>query len=441
MSDETPAERVSRFREHTNTNSSIRPPPDELWKDLGIEGLLDKFNEENEKTPAVRRPNHPRKIMEPTGHRKSPSNAARAAAAAARAGGSAPNPRKQSDAAATVATAEGTFGRFSRVFANVFGGVLGKRKADQDATEPSTDPAQAALDERKRAAEEAYRLAKEQGLLPAPKVFVRPGMTPRAWSADGPASAATPSARSDGSATQRPRPPLTPRTPGSVARSPSKKDLNKQKKLSKRVSSLEVKLASAKKELQSVLGNECFPAVPPLPAHFSAGLGDALSPTPNTGLQPNTPHIFSDDTAPLSPTFGDGASASLPGKITKKRKTVAAHESPSDYLPTATATASDVDMSEAERSESEAIVSPVPERQGSLKRVKRDASKRLKRTGSRLQRKVSRSSVREEREDKVVVVKPGGAVPPVPVVPKDVEGNKVKVVGDDGYGGLGHEIF
>jgi hypothetical protein len=183
MSDETPAERVSRFREHTNTNSSIRPPPDELWKDIGIEGLLDKFNDENEKTPAVRRPSHPRKIMEPTGHRKSPSNAARAAAAAARTAGSAPNPRKQSDAAATVATAEGTFGRFSRVFANVFGGVLGKRKADQDPTEPSSDPAQAALDERKRAAEEAYRLAKEQGLLPAPKVFVRPGMTPRAWSA------------------------------------------------------------------------------------------------------------------------------------------------------------------------------------------------------------------------------------------------------------------
>jgi hypothetical protein len=181
--------------------------------------------------------------------------------------------------------------------------------------------------------------------------------------------------------------------------------------------------------------------VPPLPAHFSTGLGDAQSPTPNAGLQPNTPHIFSDDTAPLSPTFGDGASASLPGKITKKRKTVAARESSSDYLPTATATASDVDMSEAEPSESEAIVSPVPERQGSLKRAKRDASKRLKRTSSRLQRKVSRSSVREEREDKVVVVKPGGAVPPVPVVPKDVEGNKVKVVGDDGYGGLGHEIF
>ncbi|KAF3034891.1 hypothetical protein E8E12_004086 [Didymella heteroderae] len=449
MSDETPAERVSRFREHTNTNSSIRPPPDELWKDVSIEGLLDKFSDENDQTPAVRRPNHPRKIMEPTGHRKSPSNATRTA----RVAGSAPKPRKQSDAAATVATAEGTFGRFSRVFASVFGGVLGKRK--HDASSPSgegeEDAAQAALDERKRAAEEAYHLAKSQGLLPAPKVFVRPGMTPRAWSADGPASRAGPASRrdrGDGTQSPRPRPPLTPRTPGSVARSPSKKDLNKQKKLSKRVSSLEVKLASAKKELQSVLGHECFPAVPPLPAHMATGLGDALSPTPNAAL-PNTPHVFSDDAAPLSPTFGDDAKASLPGKITKKRKTVAVHDddNDSDYLPApttaTTAVASDMDMSEAEadHSEAEAIVSPVPERQGSLKRAKRDASKRLKRTGSRLQRKVSRSSVREEREDKVVVVKPGGAVPPVPVVPRDVEGKKVKVVGDDGYGGLGHEMF
>lgn len=174
MSDETPAERVSRFREHTNTNSSIRPPPDELWKDVGIEGLLEKFNDENDKTPAVRKVNHPRRIMEPTGARKSPAGARTTATA---------NARKQSDAAATVATAEGTFGRFSRVFANVFGGVLGKRKAGHDGAEAAVDPAQAALDERKRAAEEAYHLAKEQGLLPAPKVFVRPGMTPRAWSA------------------------------------------------------------------------------------------------------------------------------------------------------------------------------------------------------------------------------------------------------------------
>jgi hypothetical protein len=257
---------------------------------------------------------------------------------------------------------------------------------------------------------------------------------------------AAPRDRADG--TPRPRPTLTPRTPGSVARSPSKRDLNKQRKLTKRVSSLEVKLASAKKELQSVLGNECFP-LPPLPGHISTGLGagDTTSPTPNAAL-PNTPHVFSDD-APLSPSFGDDAKASLPGKITKKRKSVAVHEDDTAFHPTATATASDVELSEAEPeamfsdpglSDTDPI-SPVPARHGSLKRAKRDASKRLKRTSSRLQRKVSRSSVREEKEERIVVVKPGGAVPPVPVVPRDVEGRKVKVVGDDGYGGLGHEIF
>ncbi|KAF1926854.1 uncharacterized protein M421DRAFT_6757 [Didymella exigua CBS 183.55] len=366
MSDETPAERVSRFHEHTNTNSSIRAPPDELWKDVGIERLLDKFSDENDSTPAVRRPYHPRKMMAPTGHRKSPST---------------PAARKQSDAAATVATAEGTFGRFGRVFANVFGGVLGKRKAglDDAAPEPRPDAAQAALDERKRAAEEAYHVAKAQGLLPAPKVFVRPGTAPRAWSADGPASG------------PRRRAPPTPRTPGSVARSPSKKDLGRQEKLSRRVSSLELKLASAKKELQSVLANECIPAVPPLPAHVST-----------------------DDAAPLSPSFAD-----------------------------------------------DGRVSPVPSRQPSLKRARRDASTRLKRTSSRLSRKVSRNSMREDREEeRVVVIKPGGAVPPVPAIPQDATGRPAipqdatgrpaRVCGggggggdddDDGYGGLGHEMF
>lgn len=169
MSNETPIERVSRFREHTNTNSSIRPPPDELWKDLSIEMLIDNFNDENDNTPAVRKSNHPRQIMSPTDEHFSTAAT-----------------RKGSDAAATVATAEGTFGRFSRVFANVFGGVLGKRKAEHTDAEPKINTEQAKLDERKRQAEEAYHTAKEQGLLPAPKVYVRPGMTSRTWSAGTP---------------------------------------------------------------------------------------------------------------------------------------------------------------------------------------------------------------------------------------------------------------
>ncbi|KAJ4307871.1 hypothetical protein N0V94_009580, partial [Neodidymelliopsis sp. IMI 364377] len=153
---ETPAPRASRFHEHTNTTSSIRPPPDELWKDVAMDALLDQFSEENS-APAVRRSNHPRQIMSPTTAAPPPA---------------APTARKGSDAAATLATAEGTFGRFSRVFASVFGGVLGKRKAGHSDAEPPEPPVsadQARLDERKRQAEEAYHMAKEQGLLPAPK--------------------------------------------------------------------------------------------------------------------------------------------------------------------------------------------------------------------------------------------------------------------------------
>jgi hypothetical protein len=55
---------------------------------------------------------------------------------------------------------------------------LGKRKAGHVDAEP--DPEKEALDARKQAAEQAYHEAKELGLLPAPKVYVRPAMAARA---------------------------------------------------------------------------------------------------------------------------------------------------------------------------------------------------------------------------------------------------------------------
>lgn len=129
---------------------------------------------------------------------------------------------------------------------------------------------------------------------------------------------------------------------------------------------------------------------------------------------------------------------SLPGNITKKRKSVtSAEDDDAEHRLTAVVAATDTDMSEAEP---ETVLSPGSERQRTIKRVKSDASRRLKRTSSRLTRKVSRQNI-TEKEDKAVIVKPGGAVPPVPLLPKGVEGNKVIVVSDDGYGGLGHEIF
>jgi hypothetical protein len=169
MSDEveTPAQpRISRFREHTNTTNSIHPPPDELWKDLGIEDMIEKFNEENNAPPTRK------------GASKSttpPSFGAPSAAGSA---------SFNSAASATPATNEGTFGRFSRAWASVFGGfgsVLGKRKAGH--ADAERDREKQVLDERKLAAEQAYearKLAQEMGLMPTPKVFIRPTATP--WS-------------------------------------------------------------------------------------------------------------------------------------------------------------------------------------------------------------------------------------------------------------------
>jgi hypothetical protein len=170
MSDETetPAQpRTSRFREHTNTANSIKPPPEELWKDLDIEDMLDKFNEENSAPPA--RKGLSKSITPPVigvpatmGHGLTVSVSA---------------------AQATPAASEGTFGRFSRAFASVFGGfgsVLGKRKAGNADSE--RDRERQMLDDRKLAAEQAYearKLAQEMGLMPTPKVFVRPTATPR----------------------------------------------------------------------------------------------------------------------------------------------------------------------------------------------------------------------------------------------------------------------
>ena len=183
-------ERVSRFREHTNTNSTIRAPPEEMWKDFSTELLLDKFTAEQASTPsAASRKRHPRHIMDKPTPVEPPTPEQRLAIAQRPI--ATPRTRKQSDSAATVATAEGTFGRFSRLFTGIFTGVLGKRKPDADeefgspARSNSLAPDQATLDHRKQAAEEAYHLAKAQGLLPAPKVFVRPGMPQRAWTSGG----------------------------------------------------------------------------------------------------------------------------------------------------------------------------------------------------------------------------------------------------------------
>lgn len=177
MSDDVLAPRASRFREHTNTTNSIHPPPDELWRDIGIESLMEKFNDENQAPAKAPRPTARRS------HSAVSTPARKASGASAQTPGDGAGTKRTSAVPAlpvTPAGNEGTLGRFSRAFASVFGGLTGKRKAvhativvDAEAREKEK------LDERKRAAEAAYYEAKELGLLPAAKVFVRPSVAAR----------------------------------------------------------------------------------------------------------------------------------------------------------------------------------------------------------------------------------------------------------------------
>ncbi|KAF1944913.1 hypothetical protein EJ02DRAFT_339783 [Clathrospora elynae] len=391
MSDEAEESRprASRFREHTDTTNSIHPPPDALWKDIGIEQLIEQFNEENARPPLARKHSSSANTVTRGGppYVESPRTPSR------------PDNFGTPSVAvvgvltsATPTASERPFGRFQRAFANVFGSVLGKRKAGHADAEREREKERDkhVLDERKKAAEAAYHDAKENGLLPTPKVFVRPALT----HSSGPA----------------------PQTP-TLHRTPSKKDLHKQEKLSKRVSSLEQKLASARKELQSVLYNYA-PPVPPLPSF--------LPPTPSLS------HSDYDTTSqtevtpvPHSPSLG---------KIVKKRKATT-HESDAEYRPFSTDSDGDTELLSA-HSASEA--------ERTIKRVKSSASRKsLKRQSTRLHKRLSRGSMREERRDFVVTVQPDGAgVPEVPSIPQAMEGQGKRVrVGDDGFGGLGHEIF
>ncbi|EDU46481.1 hypothetical protein TUN199_00474 [Pyrenophora tritici-repentis] len=431
--DDTAVPRISRFREHTNTSSSIRAPPEELWKDVGIEDLIDQFNEENAKPAPLRKTSAQqaaRYSRSQTGSR-SPSGTS--------------TPKRfgthlitgtgtSTPTMANIPT-EGTYARLRSAFATMFGGVLGKRKAGQADAEREKDLHQQLLDERKTAAEIAYHEAKSLGLLPTPKVYVRPAMAARQQQQQKLGTPAHPLPAEKmqrfltAAVAEAATPNRTPRTPG-LYRTPSKKDLQKQKKLSKRVSDLEFKLASARKELQTVLYKDMSP--PPNQPN--------LAPIP-----PPTPDFSQSEPEAASPTTNDDTRMSEPpssiGKIVKKRK-AAMHESDSEYKPVPTDSEADFDLlsgpsaSEHER-ERERNVVPVR----SIKRLKNSASRKsLKRQSSRLHRKFSRGSMKSE--EPIRVVPDGVSVPEVPSIPVEMEakGERVKV-GDDGYGGFADEIF
>ncbi|KAF1961104.1 hypothetical protein CC80DRAFT_589540 [Byssothecium circinans] len=392
----TPAPRASKFVEATmNSRSSIHPPPNEQWEALGIDHLIQGFNEENS-MPAVKR-----KVS------RTPSSSA--------------VPMSETAGAAKEAGAhEGALGRFSRAVASWFGAggglSLGKRKAGNDAAEKSSVQVagvERAADAKERA-EAAYAEAKARGLLPAPKVFVRPTM--RAQRPGVVAGTSTPSALP-------PTPSSAilalPRTP-TLYKSPSKKDLHKQKKLSKRVSDLEHRLAEARKELALTLSpaNVNAHPVPPVPVNYSSPIAM------ESPLKQGRSAIIES----IAPPKQDEPATPI-GKIVKKRKAVPNSNNSNKTNDDATYKPIPTDSDYSHDSEHE------------LKRPKTSSSNKLKRKPS--SRLVKKKTATVTKEEEVVIVVPDASVgvPPIPSIPKGVDGKRSKIVNPDGYGGLEHEMF
>jgi hypothetical protein len=411
------APRSSRFKEGTmNSTLSIHAPPDKLWKGLDIEKMINGFNEENSapvSATGVVLHAHARSRSTPYAQNVSVVPAV---------------PATPTTPAAPAS--DGPFGRLWRPISTFFNGAgasfsaLGKRKAGSEnaenkaiekggvATEKTLDKSSY---DTKEDVEAAYHQAKEQGLMPTPKVFIRPvsrarkngtlhpRSVPEGIHADQYTLAPTTTPETPSTSFSSLAPPKTP----TLYKSPSKKDLHKQKKLSKRVSELELKLASARKELSAVLASPSAPPLPSIPANL---------PSP-----PTSTHFFSEaETSPHSHADlpSDPKPTSPSSKIVKKRK--ATTDADDEYKPVTT----DSDISHDSERES--------------KRSKSTPSQKLRRKpSSRLLKK--RSSI--TKENVVIMVPDGVDVPPLPALPSGVNGKKVLVRNDDGYGGFGDEMF
>ncbi|ORY01489.1 hypothetical protein BCR34DRAFT_91898 [Clohesyomyces aquaticus] len=460
--------RASRFKEATmNSTSSIHPPQhwELYYQELGIDDLIDRYNEEAAAPPS------------------------RAKADSLPAPAPAPAP------------SQSAFGRFSRAVTSLWRdsslSVLGKRKAGEASKEVE------GKDGRKAEAELAYAKAKAEGLLPTPKVFVRPIRAHKNTAAETPGG-------------DVPERSLDP--PATVRKSASKKDLLKQKVLVKRVSNLEAKLQEARKKLNDALGDD-IPPVPSLngitipngrftptsqysfgnskstttlalditetskPAKTSrSSLHQCLaSPSttslPSTIAEPPKTHFWARDE--LNPHALVEKKTS-PNKITKKRKAGAAGSADENYKPVPT----DSDMESYYDSEVETGAAAHSTRKPStststsvVTASTRNGNKKLKsgkegagtntdditlglvtpNSGSKKARRTvsaaTRSSARNRltrkkssattREEVVIVVPDGVTVPPLPSIPSGMDGKRAQVSKstDDGYGGLGHEMF
>lgn len=265
--------------------------------------------------------------------------------------------------------------------------------------------------------------------------------------------------------TDAPTPVRAPRTP-KLHRTPSKRDLQKQQRLAKRVSELELKLASAKKELRSVLHVDQLPPVPALPA--------VLPPTPTASQSEHDndtpPHRIIDLVPTVSPAVSPlpalapavAAPIAPPvaepekpvRKVTKKRKAVTEDEDEEDAKPVIADTDGDIDMALSPEKEEPAASKRTAKRVKASPTTKTTTSprKNLRKQPSspRLQKKKSKTVLK--KEEPVTVIPDGVSVPLVPKVPRGVKGKKAEVrieiteatevvKNDDGYGGFGDEIF
>jgi hypothetical protein len=165
--------RSSKFKEGTmNSTLSIHPPPDELWNQLEIEKMIKGFNDENsapKSATGVVLHTHTR--AKSTSYTKDLATTPAAI-----------------PAAPTAPATEGPLGRFWRPISTFFNGAgasfsnLGKRKAGSEGAETRAGEKGAVADkvvdkptyDTKEDVEAAYHRAREQGLMPTPKVFIRP---------------------------------------------------------------------------------------------------------------------------------------------------------------------------------------------------------------------------------------------------------------------------
>ncbi|KAF2271896.1 uncharacterized protein EI97DRAFT_239538 [Westerdykella ornata] len=143
------------------------------------------------------------------------------------------------------------YSRFSRAAAFLFRGStfagLGKRKREERDVDG---------DERKQKAEHALAEARKLGLLPAPKVFVRPRAQARGVAID-PTTGTARLTRTVSSASVTA--PGTPR-PRST---PSKKDLERQERLRRKISNIEQELANTQRKLKEALDRTSYSASQP----------------------------------------------------------------------------------------------------------------------------------------------------------------------------------